>query len=424
MFLMAAGGGTGAAMIAGLCTFRHACFGRMVMDQNAWRPGIEMPQPIGYRDPAILQAAEVNAIITRERQAARLRTRRIISRVAAATANRVNNAMTVILGSIDIAENRGIGGDFHREIQGVRDGVEDTRQVCQRLLGMSVRGDTRSRRTNLEGLVRALEPKLTGMVEHAGSELDIQVSGGPLRVQVSPRRMDDWIIQATQFVLAQCEVTQSISIYVGRNCRSNCPVMVEVQVKSIEGLSLAPQLRFGAIALGGKMEQGVTNDGKAYYRLIIESLDPLDGIPSDGPVHELAMLRKDRKILVVEDDPQVRKLIRGMLSGCTESIIDAEDGWRGWKAIETHSNNLDLAIIDVMLPGINGVELAERIRERYPDIPVLLVTGHDQVEGADIFRTDAKVTMLGKPFGQYDLNQAINRLSLTYTTDLVCHVMD
>ena len=165
MLLLAAGGGVGGATIAGICTFRHACFGRMVLDQNAWRPGLQMPQPIGNRDPAILQAAEVNSIITRERHAARIRTRMIVSRLAAATANRINNSMTVILGSIDIADNRGFGMDFHREIQGVRDGVEDTRQVCQRLLGLSVRGDTRSRRTNVESHVRDLESKLVEMVD-------------------------------------------------------------------------------------------------------------------------------------------------------------------------------------------------------------------------------------------------------------------
>jgi len=424
MFLMAIGGGVGAAMIAGVCTYRHACFGRMVMDQNAWRPGLQMPQPIGSCDPAILQAAEVNAIIARERHAARLRTRMIVSRLAAASANRINNAMTVILGSIDIAENRGFGMDFHREIQGVRDGVEDTRQVCQRLLGMSVRGDTRSRRTNVESHVRNLESKIAAMVENAGFELGIHISNGPLRVQVSPRLMENWIIQATQFVLAQCEVTQSIGIVVGRHCKSNCPVIIEVQVESNDGLSMAPQLRFAAVALGGKMEQGVTHGGKAYYRLIIESLDPLEGLPDDGPDHELAMLRKDRKILVVEDDPQVRKLVRGMLADYAEDIIDAEDGWRGWNEIETHSNNLELAVVDVVLPGISGVELAERIRERYPNIPVLLVTGHDQVEGADIFRSDPKVAMLGKPFGKEELTHMINRLSSKFTLEFACQVID
>ena len=424
MLLLAAGGGFGGATIAGICTFRHACFGRMVLDQNAWRPGLQMPQPIGNRDPAILQAAEVNSIITRERHAARIRTRMIVSRLAAATANRINNSMTVILGSIDIADNRGFGMDFHREIQGVRDGVEDTRQVCQRLLGLSVRGDTRSRRTNVESHVRDLESKLAEMVEHAGFELSIHISKGPLRVQVSPRLMEDWIIQATQFVLAQCEVTQSIGIVVGRYCKSNCPVIIEVHVESKDGLSMAPQLRFAAVAMGGKMEQGVTHDGKAYYRLIIESLDPLDGVPSDGPDHELATLRKDRKILVVEDDPQVRKLIRGMLGGYAQSIVDAEDGWSGWEQIETHSNNLELAVVDVVLPGISGVELAERIRERYPKIPVLLVTGHDQVEGADIFRSDEKVAILGKPFAKEQLTRAISRLSLEFGSELACQLID
>lgn len=84
-----------------------------------------------------------------------------------------------------------------------------------------------------------------------------------------------------------------------------------------------------------------------------------------------------RKVLIVDDDPQVRKILNRMLSASDYEIYSAEDGQ---KAIDTVARcNPDLIILDIMMPGMSGIEVCKQIREDFPDreIQVLMLSAKD-----------------------------------------------
>jgi DNA-binding response OmpR family regulator len=81
------------------------------------------------------------------------------------------------------------------------------------------------------------------------------------------------------------------------------------------------------------------------------------------------------KILVVEDDDNVRRLITAYLESEGYSVRDAADGYAGIQMAEAEQP--DLMILDLMLPGLDGIEVAQRVRSRW-DLPILMLTSRTE----------------------------------------------
>ncbi|MGM3307842.1 response regulator [Anabaena sp. WFMT] len=84
------------------------------------------------------------------------------------------------------------------------------------------------------------------------------------------------------------------------------------------------------------------------------------------------------KILLVEDDELFRLGLRVRLQQETglEIIAEAEDGETAIELVNQHS--LDVVLLDVGLPGIGGIEACQQIKQKYPYLPVLILTSHSQ----------------------------------------------
>ncbi|WP_438351100.1 response regulator transcription factor [Paenibacillus sp. FA6] len=120
-------------------------------------------------------------------------------------------------------------------------------------------------------------------------------------------------------------------------------------------------------------------------------------------------------ILVVDDDPHIRKLIKLYLENSQFSVVEAEDGQKALDYIE-HSK-VDLMIVDVMMPRMDGIELTEDIRG-YLDIPILMVTAKgesiDKVKGFQAGTDDYLV----KPFDPVELVLRVKSLLKRYNVSL------
>ena len=81
-----------------------------------------------------------------------------------------------------------------------------------------------------------------------------------------------------------------------------------------------------------------------------------------------------RKILVVDDDPVVGKSIGRVLSNKGYAVISARNGEEALGKLETEK--YDLVFTDIKMPGLNGLEVAERVKASQPWLPVVIVTGY------------------------------------------------
>jgi len=122
---------------------------------------------------------------------------------------------------------------------------------------------------------------------------------------------------------------------------------------------------------------------------------------------------KDMRVhlVVADDDPSIRELLRLVLSKEGYVVLEAEDGKRAADLCE--SEQVHLAIVDVMMPGMDGLQLCREIRENY-DIPVILLTAKGQLEDKEQGYAAGTDDYLVKPFEPKELLFRIKALLRRY----------
>ena len=112
------------------------------------------------------------------------------------------------------------------------------------------------------------------------------------------------------------------------------------------------------------------------------------------------------KILVVDDSEEVREVLRELLSRHGYTVVTAPDGESG--LVELDTRTFDMAMVDLGLPGISGLEVARRLKERWPTTPVALMTGYGDRLGADDAQTKGIDFVLAKPFSLDQLRSVVD----------------
>jgi DNA-binding NtrC family response regulator len=113
-------------------------------------------------------------------------------------------------------------------------------------------------------------------------------------------------------------------------------------------------------------------------------------------------------ILVVDDEPMMLRLCQNMLERGQHAVVSASAGDQALALLNQHP--IELALLDVMMPGINGIELAARIQQTYPDVQVLLMTGYGPREIAKVAGKENPYRIIWKPFKTEFLLQAIENM--------------
>jgi PAS domain S-box-containing protein len=113
-------------------------------------------------------------------------------------------------------------------------------------------------------------------------------------------------------------------------------------------------------------------------------------------------------VLVAEDEPMVREIVAGILRGLGYTVIEASDGVEALAAA-AEAPPIALLVTDVVMPRMDGRELAERLREQHPGLRILFVSGY--TDGALVHAEDAATAFLPKPFMAGELAEAVRGLS-------------
>jgi two-component system response regulator MprA len=120
------------------------------------------------------------------------------------------------------------------------------------------------------------------------------------------------------------------------------------------------------------------------------------------------------KILVVDDEPEVRQLMEHFLTGCGYEVRIAENGRLALAALDTFM--ADVVLLDMHMPEMDGLETLKRLAARSPSLPVIMVTVNDDVETTTHLLQMGAADYVPKPFNLDYLEQAIN-IQLSATRD-------
>jgi CheY-like chemotaxis protein len=116
-----------------------------------------------------------------------------------------------------------------------------------------------------------------------------------------------------------------------------------------------------------------------------------------------------RTILVVDDDPTVLHLCQTILKLGGYSVLAASGGADALRLVQTNSSVIDLALLDVIMPIMNGVELARRIQKDYAPIKVVLMSGYGPREIANVIGGQP-YPIIWKPFKAESLLRMIENV--------------
>jgi CheY-like chemotaxis protein len=156
----------------------------------------------------------------------------------------------------------------------------------------------------------------------------------------------------------------------------------------------------GHIAFSTEVDRGTV------FRIYLprSTSDPAEG----GPRKQAAIVGGTERLLVVEDDPQVRASVVRQLQSLGYGVTQAGDGVAGLAAVGEVSQPFDLLLTDVVMPGpLNGKALADEVRRRAPTTRVVFMSGYTDNILLSRGSIDPGVRLLNKPFRKSDLARMI-----------------
>lgn len=117
---------------------------------------------------------------------------------------------------------------------------------------------------------------------------------------------------------------------------------------------------------------------------------------------------KNKNILVVEDEEPILTLISRVLEKSDYNVVTAENGEQAFSAVSRASEKFDLLLTDVVMPGMNGNEINDKIQEIYPEIKTIFMSGYTANIIADRGILEKGINFLQKPFTVSQLLEKVN----------------
>jgi DNA-binding NtrC family response regulator len=102
----------------------------------------------------------------------------------------------------------------------------------------------------------------------------------------------------------------------------------------------------------------------------------------DGGVAPARLSTVSPTVLVVDDEPNIRRTLDMVLDGAGYRVLDSPTAEQALVMLTNPETPVDLVILDVKLPGMSGLSALEQVREEYPDLPVIVISGHATVDDA------------------------------------------
>jgi DNA-binding NtrC family response regulator len=120
-------------------------------------------------------------------------------------------------------------------------------------------------------------------------------------------------------------------------------------------------------------------------------------------------------VLLVEDEDAIRFTTAQMLTRAGYRVLSAASPGDAAAIFELHAQEIDLLLTDIVMPGMHGPELAERLLARRPELPVVFVSGYSDVMPTTAITT-ARMAFVPKPFTPAALVSAVERLRALATS--------
>nr|WP_241697811.1 PAS domain S-box protein [Mariprofundus sp. NF] len=179
-----------------------------------------------------------------------------------------------------------------------------------------------------------------------------------------------------------------------------------------KGTGLGLAMVYGAVKTHGgvidvQSAQGETSGTTMQiYLPLIES----DALLTGDVDMDQVVSGQGETILLVDDNQTVLETGRDVLEGLGYQVLTAEDGESAIEVYKTHMSEIDLIILDVVMPKLGGVEALQAIKDFNPEVKAMFATGYDKASTLGGMNQELKERVISKPFAMSKLSQMIREV--------------
>ena len=407
------------------------------------RVPIEVSSRLLYENgvPVAVQGS-ARDITERKRAEAELRTSQLqlqqsqkleaIGQLAGGVAHDFNNMLTAIIGYTDLSLRRvGLENPIRRNLEETKKAAERAASLVRQLLAFSRKQILEPKVLDLNDVVKDLHKMLKRLIGE-NITLDTRLDEDLGSVKADPCQVEQIImnlvvnardamprggrvtIETTNTTLDANSDLKHVSVkpgeYVMLTVSDTGSGMDQATLGRIfepffttkdlgKGTGLGLSTVYGIVKQSGGNIWVYSEPGMGtVFKVYLPRIDNSDAPTTDKLGYEATAPRGPETILLVEDEDVVRGLTRKILMQAGYNVLDAAGGEEAIRLCRTHAGAIDLLLTDVVMPGISGKEIADRLLELRPETRILFMSGYTDESIVQHGVLDEGVEFIQKPF--------------------------
>jgi signal transduction histidine kinase len=373
---------------------------------------------------------------TRE-QSIRAATLKNLGLMAGGIAHDFNNLLMSILGNADLTLSILPPGDAADKIREIKKASLRAARLTDQLLAYAGRSRSVQEPVDLRRIVRDVLETVANATPD-GVVVDTELGEAPARVRADAVQIRQLVLNlVTNAIEATPGPEGRIRVRTGRCCfgDEDCSDLVEEIPKGEyvmleigdSGEGMEDEVRSRALepffstrseghGMGLPAVHGIVHahggglairSARGEGTKVTVLLPPLEEDAAGPENVETTVTGERHRILLVDDEEFVRGVATEMLDHLGYDVVVAEGGEEALEVFGREGDTIDLVLLDVNMPGLNGPETFLRLRELRPDVRVLLSSGYGEIESSEPFESDALAGFIAKPYQMADLRETL-----------------
>jgi PAS domain S-box-containing protein len=391
-----------------------------------------VPYPDGNREIAkwFGTTTDIHDRVTAEEQMRQAQRLHAVGKLAGGMAHEVNNMMSAVLGFGELVLGGMMPGDPNRrDVEEMVKAGKRAAEVTQQLLAFSRQQVLKPVVMDLNDVVGDLVPALERLLS-ADRRLEVVASRRAVLVRADRGQMEQVLINlvsnardatpASGLVMITVDTTMVDEGLLARQQETEVPTGRYARITvSDNGVGMSPEIAARAFepffttkvvgrgtGLGLSMVYGIVKQSGGF--LGMEStpdhgtsfsvhLPLVDAEITEPIVSPMAPQGRGETILVVEDEPVVRSLVLRILEAYGYRVYQAPTGAAALEFLSKPGTEVDLVVSDIVMPRMSGRELGEKLKDQFPGLPVLYMSGYSGTEIRQHGLIDEGAPFLQKP---------------------------
>jgi PAS domain S-box-containing protein len=394
-------------------------------------------QPVKGPDGKVIyllfEARDITELKTAQEQLRQSQKMEALGQLTGGIAHDFNNLLTVVVGGLDLVAKRVEDAKLKRYAENALSAAERGARLTAQLLAFSRVQRLEVRPIYVAPLIENMRPLLRnvlgpgvnksfeldeGLIPVMADPTQLEVAilnlainardampdGGELTFSTKPLKVtgDPELKNGDYVELTISDTGQGMPPEVAE--RAFEPFFTTKEVGKGTGLGLSMVYGMARQSGGTARIESTVGEGTAV-KLLFRKADgeALEAAPEGEEQAGAAAALEALSVLVIDDDPDVRSFIATTLEEQGYRVRQVSDGRRGLRAVE--DERPDLVIVDFVMPELSGAEVARKIRAKWPEQPILFVSGYSETEA--VKRTAPDAPLLAKPFRADALHRAV-----------------